>query len=519
MKRTRREGSASRDEIAQQSVGSVEYRNHRAVQRVALCQRASQQAHRTIILDDRDRDDDHVGIKSANELDAEQLEAKRTAGEGFDGAQGGFGGNAQVTQLTGLTAGLAHDRITLDPLELHRCARPAGWRAVEAEIGEAQAFAAAVTRVRLRGRSSSVLREWSVLWSGRLHDGTGDAKWSGVLFPYPNTSEPPERQRRMSPCRPIIAPSYIRRMVLALILLVMCVASPAYTQTPLRDAIAARIARDSGAIVGVAFRDLKTGDTLYMSADESFHAASTMKVPVMIELLRQSEQGALPLDRGVLLVNRFASIATPTFYSLDASSDSDSSLYALIGTRVPARELMRRMITRSSNLATNVLIAMVGADRVNATARRLGATRINVLRGVEDGAAFERGMNNTTTARDLAILLEAIAKPGLLSESSRKEMVNILLAQESHDEIPAGLPPGTKVAHKTGWITGVLHDAAIVYPEYRPPYILVVLTRNIRDDKVARALIADIARLVDAHAAALAPKGGRRGCFEGICYE
>lgn len=267
-------------------------------------------------------------------------------------------------------------------------------------------------------------------------------------------------------------------------------------QAPLRDAIVQRIARDSGAIVAVAFRDLKTGDTVFINADSSFHAASTMKVPVMIELYRQAEQRRLSLDQPILLVNRFASIADTSHYSLTASDDGDTTLYSRVGTRVPVRELMQRMIVRSSNLATNVLIALVGADQVMTTTRNLGATRIRVLRGVEDGAAFRRGMNNTTTARDLSILLGAIASPGLLSERSRREMRDVLLAQEFNDEIPAGLPPGTKVAHKTGWITGVLHDAAIVYPEGRPPYILVVLTRNIPDEKVARALIVDIARLV-----------------------
>lgn len=276
-------------------------------------------------------------------------------------------------------------------------------------------------------------------------------------------------------------------------------------QTPLRDAIAQRIARDSGAIVAVAFRDLKTGDTVFINADSSFHAASTMKVPVMIELYRQSEQRRLSLDQPILLVNRFASIADSSRYSLTASDDGDTTLYARVGTRVPLRELMQRMIVRSSNLATNVLIAVVGADQVMTTTRTLGATRIRVLRGVEDGAAFRRGMNNTTTARDLSILLNAIASPGLLSERSRNEMRDVLLAQEFNDEIPAGLPPGTKVAHKTGWITGVLHDAAIVYPEGRPPYLLVVLTRNIPDEKAARALIVDIARLVHEQTTTSAP--------------
>jgi beta-lactamase class A len=260
--------------------------------------------------------------------------------------------------------------------------------------------------------------------------------------------------------------------------------------------IARRVAQVKDAVVGVAFHDLETGDSLYMNADDSFHAASTMKVPVLIELMRRVDAGALSPDQGILLVNQFGSIVDGSPYSLNAGDDSDSSAYARIGSRVPIRELIDRMITRSSNLATNALIELVRADRVNATAHTLGARNIQVLRGVEDGKAFSAGLNNTTTARDLAVLLEGIERGSVASRSSCDAMREILLRQEFNGEIPAGLPPGTKVAHKTGWITGVLHDAAIVYPSGRKPYVLVVLTRGIPDDKMARQLIADISRIV-----------------------
>ncbi len=268
----------------------------------------------------------------------------------------------------------------------------------------------------------------------------------------------------------------------------------------LRVRIERRIADQPGAIVGVAFHDLQTGDSLYLNADDSFHAASTMKVPVMIQLFRSIDAGALRLDQGILLVNQFGSIVDGSPYSLDAGDDSDSSAYKLAGTRVPLKELIDRMITRSSNLATNALIELVRASNANATAHMLGARNIRVLRGVEDNKAFQAGMNNTTTARDLAVLLEAIETGRAASRSSCDAMREILLHQEFNEEIPAGLPPGTRVAHKTGWITGVLHDAATVYPPGRKPYMLVVLTRNIPDDKVARRLIADVSRIVWSHA-------------------
>jgi beta-lactamase class A len=277
--------------------------------------------------------------------------------------------------------------------------------------------------------------------------------------------------------------------------------SPAAAQSEsLRARVEARIAAVPGAVVGVAYRDLGSRDSLDVAADERFHAASTMKVPVMIELFRQADAGALSLDQPILLVNEFASIVDGSPYSLGADDDSDSSMYARVGTRVSLEELMRRMIDRSSNLATNAVIALLDPQRVTATARALGARAIEVRRGVEDNKAYERGLNNTTSARDLAALMAAIEQGRAASPASCRAMREVLLRQEFNDEIPAGLPPGTPVAHKTGNITGVLHDAAIVYPSGRPPYVLVVLSRGIPDPKVAQSLIADIARLVHARA-------------------
>ena len=270
-----------------------------------------------------------------------------------------------------------------------------------------------------------------------------------------------------------------------------------------------RIRAVPGAEAAVSYRDLATGDSLDIGADVDFHAASTMKIPVMLEVLRAAEAGRLQLDQGILLVNQFHSIVDGSPYSLDAGEDSDSSMYARVGQRVPVRELLERMIVRSSNLATNALIALVGADRANATAHALGASRIRVLRGVEDGKAYAAGMNNTTTSADLAILLLRIERNEALSAESARLMREILLRQEFNEEIPAGVPKGTPVAHKTGSITATLHDAAIIYPSGRPPYVLVVLTRKIPSDTTARALIADISRLVWTHATTPAVVGAR----------
>jgi beta-lactamase class A len=272
--------------------------------------------------------------------------------------------------------------------------------------------------------------------------------------------------------------------------------TPPRSTTLLQDSVVARIARDSGAIVGVAYVDLQTGDRLSIAADSSFHAASTMKIPVMIEVLRRAQQGAFSLDQGVLLINQFASIVDGSPFSLDPKEDGDTMLYKKVGERVPVREMYRLMIVRSSNLATNQLIELVGAKNVTDGAIGLGAIHTRVLRGVEDQKAFDAGMINTITAADLATLLVAIENGKVLSAESSALMREILLGQEFNEKIPAGLPPGTRVAHKTGEITAVSHDAAIVYPAGRRPYVLVVLTRGLRDGKRSAALIADVSRLV-----------------------
>src|SRR5258705_5582592 len=294
---------------------------------------------------------------------------------------------------------------------------------------------------------------------------------------------------------------------------VMCVTAPGAAQRPsttvLASQVAERVRAVPGAEVAVSYRDLETGDSLDVNAAVDFHAASTMKIPVMLEVLRSAEAGRLGLDQQILLVNRFHSSVDGSPYSLDASDDSDSSMYEHVGERVTVRELMERMIVRSSNLATNALIALVGADRANASAQALGATRIRVRRGVEDGKAYAAGMNNTTTSADLAVLLQRIERNEALSADAARVMREILLRQEFNDEIPAGVPRGTPVAHKTGSITATLHDAAIVYPAGRAPYVLVVLTRAIPSQATARALIADISRLVWTHATTPATVGAR----------
>lgn len=274
-------------------------------------------------------------------------------------------------------------------------------------------------------------------------------------------------------------------------------ATPAAGQIPpmLQSKIGAEVV-PPGAEVGLALLDLASGDSLWSNARWRVHAASTMKVPVLIELARRVDAGRYGWDWPVLVKNEFHSIVDGSPYQLNPADDSDSTLYRVEGQQVPARELARLMIVRSSNLATNLLVAQLGAPEIQATARALGADSIVVLRGVEDQQAFDRGLSNTTTARDLAVLLAAIAQGRAASDSSTALMLAILSHQEFRAGIPAGVPPGTRVASKTGNITGINHDAAVIFPPGRPPYVLVILTRGFPDPASAEGYMAAVSGAV-----------------------
>jgi len=257
------------------------------------------------------------------------------------------------------------------------------------------------------------------------------------------------------------------------------------------SAISARIAR-SGADVAVYFRTLDGRAQWSVRADDVFHAASTMKIPVMIELFHQVRDGKVKLTDTLLVKNEFHSIVDGSPYVLNASDDSEGELYKAAGQMRTLRELCELMITVSSNLATNLLIEKLGVENVRAEVHTLDGDGMNVKRGVEDGKAFEKGLNNTTTARGLGVLLQAIAEGKAVDAGNSNEMVAILEWQKFNEGIPAGLPKGVPVAHKTGEITKNHHDAAIVFA--KRPFILVILVRGLAEKKDSAALMADVSK-------------------------
>jgi beta-lactamase class A len=249
-------------------------------------------------------------------------------------------------------------------------------------------------------------------------------------------------------------------------------------------------------VVAIDLLDLATNRRLSIHEDVQLHAASTMKVPVLFELFRQADAGERSVDDTIVVRNRFRSILDGSEYSLTPDDDSDATLYDRIDSVTTYRELARLMIVRSSNLATNILIERVDPRRIRETLARLNAQGMRVLRGVEDIPAYRAGLNNTTTAYGFSRVLEAIARCELLSAQSCRDITGILADQEFDEGIPAGVPEGTRVANKTGWITAIHHDGGIVYPPGRDPYVLVVLTRGIEDSDLAHALIRDLSAIV-----------------------
>ena len=257
-----------------------------------------------------------------------------------------------------------------------------------------------------------------------------------------------------------------------------------------------RLIAASGAEVAVVWRplDARPGEEILINETTRFHAASTMKVPVMIELFRQVDAKQLQLDDSMTVVNHFASIVDGSDYTLPSTVEDDGEVHTAIGRPMTLRKLCEAMITISSNLAANNLIEKLGVAKIQATTDALGASGMQLLRGVEDQKAFEANKNNTTDALGLATLMAKIGRGEAASAASSAEMVDILKRQHFNNGIPAGLPPGTPVAHKTGTITRVHHDAAIVYAQR--PYVLVVLTRGLEKESDSDALIAAIAKVI-----------------------
>ncbi len=282
---------------------------------------------------------------------------------------------------------------------------------------------------------------------------------------------------------------------IAFLLLMLFFTSCRSGEDQLKGIIEKELSQTAGTFA-VAFKDLNTGYQLLIRADEVFHAASTMKTPVMIEVFKQASTGRFSLTDSILIKNEFRSIVDQSTFSLDSADDSEQTLYSLVGQKKPLNSLVYDMIIASSNLATNLVIELVDAKNVTETMRQFGAKDIEVLRGVEDMKAFRKGLNNTITAADLLIVFEKMANGETVNREASDAMIDILLDQRFNTIIPAELPSDVKVAHKTGTISGAHHDSGIVFLPDGRKYVLVLLSKDLEDTEAGTQALARVSGII-----------------------
>lgn len=257
-----------------------------------------------------------------------------------------------------------------------------------------------------------------------------------------------------------------------------------------------KTARESKArAVAVALLDFESGFRFSIAGDRWFHAASTIKVAVLLAVLRAADEGRLRLEDPLHVRNRFIGAADGFPFRLDSDSDAMPELYRTIGRTVKICDLAEGMIAASSNLATNLLLDLVGVEYAGKVLRDAQVSGVELRRGVEDHAAHEKGIDNQVTADGLLMLLCAL-RGNFLSNESREHAIRILLAQRFNSMIPAGLPAHATVAHKTGEISTACHDMGIVYLPERQPYIAVILTEFDPEHNGRRETVAAISEMI-----------------------
>lgn len=267
------------------------------------------------------------------------------------------------------------------------------------------------------------------------------------------------------------------------------------TLNKLKKDISSKLAEQPGDFA-VAFKDLSTGEELLINEQTFFHAASTMKTPVMIEIYKQAAAGKFSLNDSFTIKNLFRSIVDSSAFSLNPGDDSDKDLYNHLGEKTTLYNLVYNMITKSSNLATNMVIELADARKVTQSMHELGAPHIQILRGVEDSKAFEKGLNSVTTAYDLMVIYEKLARGQAVDSASSAAMIKILEDQQFNEVIPARLPKNVKVAHKTGNISHVEHDSGIVFLPDGRKYVLVLLSKNLQNEDKAKKAMAEVSEMI-----------------------
>ena len=176
----------------------------------------------------------------------------------------------------------------------------------------------------------------------------------------------------------------------------------------LREELEALALKNKARAIGVALHDLETGFRFSLRGDRWFHAASTIKVAVLLAVFRAADQGRLRLDDSLHVRNRFFSAADGSVFRVSQDRDATPELYAAIGRTAKISALAHAMICGSSNLAANLLLDFVGVEYARTVLREAQVDGVELRRGVEDHGAHERAINNEATADGLLSLLSAI---------------------------------------------------------------------------------------------------------------
>lgn len=246
------------------------------------------------------------------------------------------------------------------------------------------------------------------------------------------------------------------------------------------------IAGSLDGVVGMTIIDLATDRSFSVNGDLVFTQASAIKVPILVELLKQSEAGRFSLDDPV------------TIDAADITGGSGILQRLTPGAvTMTIRDVATLMIVVSDNSATNMMIDLVGMEHVNETMRDLDLSGTRLQRKMMDTEAWQQNRENLSTPNEAAQLLAQLYRGDILNRQSCDEILRILSIPKS-GRIRAGLPGDVRVAHKTGSVGGVIVDNGIVYVENRP-FVIAVMTNWVTEPDVAERTIAQIARVAYAY--------------------
>jgi len=236
-------------------------------------------------------------------------------------------------------------------------------------------------------------------------------------------------------------------------------------------------------IVGLYVEDIETGMYMAYNAKRLFPSASVVKIPIMAAVFKYLKERKIPETYKLPLKRHHK------------ASGAGRLKYSRIGSKFTIIELLERMITESDNTATNMLVELLGFDYLNRAFAEFGLKATNIHRNVMDMKKLKMGIENYTTPDDIGYLLREIYFKRVVDEHTSEKMLGILLRQKVNDRITRGVPAGCKVAHKTGLMRNVCHDAGIVFHP-NGTFIICVFTENVPNYATAKNFIAAVSSII-----------------------